>query len=143
MPSFSIAKPENAKFNSADPVAPRMVGNPAFGFWMTAEDLAKFGQWTYHQVKSDPQLEILMQKYGQEFYNAEDRVIHHSGNIPSASAFLSVSLQTGEIIAILSDQPGDMASDLHRMVKKKIFAKQPKIAGEEKEEVSTKSQLET
>ncbi len=67
-----------------------------------------------------------MKKYGQEFYKAKDRVVSHNGGIPSSSAFFSVSLKTGAIVAILSDQP-DMAFDLKGMVQKKIFSEPPKV----------------
>lgn len=135
MPSFSILKPENAKVHSADFIASQMVGSPAGGFWMTAEDLAKFGQWVYKQVKADPELEILMQKYGQEFYNAETKVMAHSGAIESSSAFLSVSLQTGVVIATLSSQT-DMAFDLYETVHEKLFVKHPGIIDDDSVSVS-------
>lgn len=140
MPSFTPWRPENAKFNSADPVAPHIAGSPAGGYWITAEDLAKFGQWIYKQTKADPGLEILMQKYGQEFYHAEDRVVAHSGGIPSSSAFLSVSLKTGAVVATLSDQP-NMAFELNLMVHENILSKQPGIDEEEEVDFSPKKKI--
>jgi hypothetical protein len=126
MPSFTVWKPENGKFNHADPKAAYIAGSPAGGYWMTTEDLAKFGQWIYRKTKADPKLETLMKKYGQEFYRAEDRVVSHGGAIDSSSAFFSVSLKTGAIIAILSDQP-DTAFELKWMLRKKIFSEPQKV----------------
>lgn len=127
LPSFSLQKPENAKFNQADPIGPHFEGSPAGGYWMTVEDLAKFGQWIYKKTdpKSesfDPELESLMEKYGEEFYNAKQRVVFHTGDIPSASALLAVSLKTGGLCAILSDQPY-MAFELFRVVQENVFSK--------------------
>lgn len=132
MPSFTPWRPHNAQVNSADRIAPHLVGSPAGGYWVTAEDLAKFGQWIYKQVQADPHLETLMQKYGQEFYSAEHRTVLHSGGIPSSSAFLSVSLATGNVAAVLSDQP-DMAFELNSMIQNRIFYRRHMVREEGEE----------
>lgn len=120
--SFTPWKPENAKYNLADLEAPHIAGSPAGGYWVTSEDLAKFGQWIYRQSKADPELESLMKKYGQEFYYAKNRVIAHAGGIQSSTAWLSVSLKTGAIVVVLSDQP-DMAFELKNVIERNIFSK--------------------
>lgn len=140
MPSFTPWKPKDAKFNSADFIAPHVMGSPAGGYWVTAEDLARFGQWLYKQTKADSELEPLMKKYGQEFYNTEHRVVAHSGGIPSSSAFLFVSLETGAVIATLSDQP-DMAFDLNSMIQKNICWIQPEISEQEDMKALPKNRL--
>jgi len=140
MPTFTPWRPDNAKVNSADPIAPHLVGSPAGGYWVTADDLAKFGQWIYKQVQADPELETLMKKYGQEFYSAEHRTVSHSGSIPSSNAFLSVSLATGNVAAVLSDQP-DMAFELNAMMQNTIFYRRHTII-EEKLESSSQSRNE-
>jgi CubicO group peptidase (beta-lactamase class C family) len=133
IPSFSSKKPEkNAKYNGEDSIAPCIVGSPAGGYWITSEDLAKFGQWIYKSCKEDPKLLELIKKYGQEFYNEEHNIISHGGAIPSSSAFLSVVLETGAVIATLSDQP-DMAFELNSMMQTHVFAKQPEVVEEKKE----------
>ncbi len=124
MPSFSLQKPENAKFNHADSIAAHFEGSPAGGYWMTTEDLAKFGQWIYDKAKDDSELEPLMKKYGQEFYDADSRAVFHTGDIPSSSALISVSLKTGELVSILSDQPY-MAFELYKVVQENIIATPP------------------
>ena len=68
MPSFSPWKPKNGRYNLQDPVAPYLAGSPAGGYWTTAHDLAKFGQWVYKKSTSDPVFRSLIEKYGQEFY---------------------------------------------------------------------------
>ncbi|MBX3708783.1 MAG: serine hydrolase [Gammaproteobacteria bacterium] len=140
MPSFSSKKPEhNAKYNPEDSIAPHIAGSPAGGYWVTTEDLAKFGQWIYKSCSDDPNLLMLIKKYGQEFYNEEYNMISHGGAISSSSAFLSVSLNTGAVIATLSDQP-DMAFELNSMMQTHVFAKRPE-AVEEEIEISYKKEF--
>lgn len=126
MPSFTPWKPENAKCNAHDPISPHIVGSPAGGYWVTAEDLAKFGQWIYNKSSGDPIFKALIEKYGQEFYQADSMTIAHAGGIPSSSAFLSVSLKTGAIITTLSDQ-SQMAVDLNKMIQEHIFLKKKQL----------------
>lgn len=123
MNSFSASRPRNAKFNLNDPIAPFIVGSPAGGYWLTSKDLAKFGQWIYRKTHIDPEFKRLIEKYGQEFYYADQQVIAHGGAIPSSMAFFSVSLQTGAIQATLSDQPPTLASDLKEMIIRHMFSK--------------------
>ena len=122
MPSFSPYPPKNAKYHKQDPVAAFIVGSPAGGYWSTAEDLAKFGQWILKQCNTDPELKRLMTQYGQEFYNAEQQTIAHSGGIQSSSAYLSASLKTGAVTSILSDEP-NMAFDLNTMIQENVWMK--------------------
>jgi hypothetical protein len=121
--SFSPWRPKNGKYNLMDPVAPYIVGSPAGGYWMTAEDLAKFGQWIYQKMALEPSFKRLVEKYGQEFYHADRQVIVHGGAIPSSSAFLSVS-KAGAVIALLSNQPSIISSDLNLMIQEHIFSKE-------------------
>jgi CubicO group peptidase (beta-lactamase class C family) len=123
MPSFSPWKPKNGRYNLQDPVAPYLAGSPAGGYWTTAHDLAKFGQWVYKKSTSDPVFRSLIEKYGQEFYLANNQTIMHLGAIPTSCALLSVSLKTGATIAVLSDQPPDLAFDLSTMIQLHIFSR--------------------
>lgn len=120
--SFSPWRPNNAKTNPIDKVAAHIVGSPAGGYWISADDLAKFGQWIYESCKTDFGLKRLIQKYGQEFYNSDRELVAHGGDIPSSSAYFSVSLKTGAVIAILSDQSGNAAFTLHTKIQKNIIA---------------------
>lgn len=121
--SFSPWKPINGKYNTLDPIAPFIVGSPAGGYWMTTADLAKFAQWIYQKAVQDTKFKYLIEKYGQEFYNADRETIAHGGAISSSSGFLSVSLKTGATIAILSDQPSGMSSDMNLMTQEHLFSK--------------------
>lgn len=123
MNSFSPWKPQNARFNLNDPIAPFIVGSPAGGYWITSQDLAQFGQWLYRKAHADANFRRLIEKYGQEFYYADRQVIAHGGGIPSSMAFFSVSLKTGAIQATLSDQPPTQASDLKEMIIRHMFSK--------------------
>jgi CubicO group peptidase (beta-lactamase class C family) len=138
--NFSSARPLNAKFNKDDNEAPHIAGSPAGGYWTTAADLAKFGQWIHQKCSNDPKLIELMKNYGQEFYNKDTRVVSHGGAIPSSSAFLSVSLNTGQVLATLSDQP-IMAPELHFMVQNKVFHKQPQAVDGEDLDTSPRAKM--
>jgi len=109
---FSSTIPEHAKYNKEDKISPHIVGGPAGGYWTTAEDLAKFGKWIYEKCVADekdsskrPNLKKLMEDYGQEFYFPNRQQIDHGGTIPTASAHFTVSLSTGAVVSVLSDQP--------------------------------------
>lgn len=123
MPSFSPWKPSNGLYNRYDPIAPYIVGSPAGGYWVNSHDLAKFGKWIYNKAHSDPKFKRLLEKYGQEFYQADQQLIVHGGGIPSSMAFFSVSLKTGGILAYVSNQPPSVASDLKEMIQRHIFSK--------------------
>lgn len=119
---FSPWRPEHGKFNPTDESAKNTVGSPAGGYWTTAEDLAKFGRWIYESCINDPALKKLVVKYGQEFYPEPEReLIAHGGFTASSSAYLSVSLKTGAVISIMSDQP-DQAFTLQTRIEKNIIA---------------------
>ncbi len=122
MTSFSILKPANAKYNLQDPIAPFIAGSPAGGYWLTSADLAKLGQWIYLRAKYDSKFNSLLKKYGQEFYHADDDTVAHGGGIASSSAFLSVSLKTGAVLAIESNLPPGSADDLKMMIQNHVFA---------------------
>lgn len=85
-----------------------------------------FAKCIYFQTKEDTKLEPLMVKYGQEFYNAKELTVAHSGGISSSGAFLFVSLQTGSFLAVLSDQPPSAVGDIVAMISDKLFWKTKK-----------------
>jgi len=121
MECFSMSRPkENAQWNPDDPVILHMVGSSAGGSWTTAKDLAKFGQWIY-ECSKDPEMKGLLEKYGQEFYDAKLQTVSHSGGAgnPLSSAFLEVSLKTGAVVAVFSNDA--MAPVLTEMVQRNIF----------------------
>jgi len=113
-------KPDNGVYNLGDKIAPHIVGGPSGGYWMTVEDLAKFGKWLYEEYKK-PEFEKIMREYGKEFYYPEYGKIAHDGRIPSANAHFAIYLETGIIVAVLSDQP-NKAVDLGFAIKRHLFA---------------------
>ncbi len=111
MTIFSSQRPQNGQYNINDPFSQYIVGSPAGAYWTTAEDLQKFGSWLIQKCNKDSEFMRLLEKYGSEFYSSAKREIAHTGDIPSASAFLICSLDSGTTIAVLSDQ-GRVASKL-------------------------------
>lgn len=105
MTIFEEKAPINARFNVNDQFVKNMVGGPAAGYWTTTEDLAKFGHWLYRKCEN-PSFKDLLELYGEEFYFRDQNIIQHPGTFPSSSAYLFISLRTGTIVAVLSDQAG-------------------------------------
>lgn len=101
---FSKNIPSTGRFNENDPIAQHWVGGPAGGYWATPETLDQFGRWLYKECATNPDFMLLAKKYGQEFYKEDRNVIEHSGTFNSASAFFYLSLTTGNMLNILSDQ---------------------------------------
>jgi len=63
---FQTEMPSGARVNPADPIAPHIVGGPAGGYWTTANDMLRFGDWLGQQCKREPFMR-LVQLYGGEF----------------------------------------------------------------------------
>lgn len=114
--SFSEKRPANAHYDEKDPNA-YGYGAPAGGYWITAKDLDKFGQWVCKKFNAEnphqeTSLHQLLEKYGSEFYR--DGVIEHNGATPSGSGHFTTFLTHGVTVAILSDQSrlrGNFAAD--------------------------------
>ena len=118
--SFSETRPSNAHYdkNAEDAY---LYGGPAGGYWMSVKDLDKFGQWVsqlYQQGQADSTTKTvtplvqLLDRYGGEFYN--NGVLEHNGAVPTASARLSILLNHGVSVAVLSDKGrlnGEFAAD--------------------------------
>lgn len=119
MTCFSDVRPDNAKFNADNKTDHHVVGCPAGGYWTTAEDLAKFGQWLYQQCSTDQNFKALVEKYGEEFYR--DGVISHNGDVRSGSTYLSVSLQTGRVVSVLNAERGNAAAEMGYAIRRNLF----------------------
>ncbi len=116
---FSSQKPKGARVNLLDPIAEHICGSPAGGYWTTAQDLCRFGEWITLECKKDPNFLELIKKYGGEFYSEEE--LHHSGGITSASAYLSIFPQHGVIISILSDRKSPSALKMNDAIRNHIL----------------------
>lgn len=126
---FSTKMPQDGQYNKKDKIAPHVPGSPAGGYWTTAKDLAKFGKWIYEKCMGDekinsnrPKLKKLIEDYGQEFYNSDRQRVEHSGNTQTSCSEFSVSLTTGAVVAILSDQPPPTALDLREKIQQAVFS---------------------
>lgn len=89
--------------NPDDKAALGWVGGPAGGYWTTTEDLLKFGHWLYEECR-DPTFQDLIMRNGDEFYNKESDQIMHPGSTPYSTAFFSLDLKTGNIVAVASTE---------------------------------------
>jgi hypothetical protein len=88
------------------------------------QDLANLGLWICQEYpKHQPgkfSLSEFLERYGQEFYCADNKTISHIGTGRLASSYFSLSLTTGALLAILSNQL-TMAGDLALMIRSEIF----------------------
>ena len=108
--SFSVSPPENAIYDPKDPAAATICGSPAGGYWMTPQDLGKFGQWFCEEWKNKS-FRDTVNKYGEEFFNKERQTLGHSGSLPGdhskgisgSSAWLSADPKTGVVVAMASN----------------------------------------
>ena len=106
--------------NEPTPEARYLVGNPSGGYWTSADDLRKFGEWLYGKCLTEPNFRRLVETYGQEF--CSNQLICHQGENPSASAMLSVSLRDGRVIAALSNSGRHDAHELEEAVRTDLFS---------------------
>lgn len=108
--SFSVSPPANAIYDPKDPAAATICGSPAGGYWMTPQDLGKFGQWFCEEWKNES-FRDTVNKYGEEFFNKERQTLGHSGSLPGdhskgisgSSAWLSADPKTGVVVAMASN----------------------------------------
>lgn len=105
----------------ADQAAPYIVAGPAGYYWTSTYNLAVFGKWLFDECNQNPTFKNLLEEYGKEFY--KNGCISHSGTLmKSSSAFLSVNLNTGNIIAVLCDQSDIEGTALEFRLKQHIFS---------------------
>lgn len=105
--SFSENKPNHALYNPTDHIAPHVVGGPAGGYWMTAQDLTKFGQYIASKYEKEDaskpdSLHQLLAKHGEEFYG--NSTLGHVGAVPGASCDFKVYLEQGVTLSVLANQ---------------------------------------
>lgn len=128
---FSSTKPENATFNAQDPTAPYYTGGPAGGYWSTAEDLLKFGQWVNKKCEEE-RFGELAEEYGGEFFPDPDkdkeRELFHSGQVvpqgeqSTSSSMLSTFLGNKYTIAVLSNDGYFSCDKLYGTIKDNILS---------------------
>ena len=104
--SFSIKMPsENVLYNINDKVAPYLNGSPSGGYWISCNDLLKFGEFILNKCRTDADLYELVKKYGTEFY--KNGKMEHFGGIGSASTLFSVDITANTIVCIMDNHNSD------------------------------------
>lgn len=117
---FAINKPDD-KFveNPSNYVAKYLSGSPAGGYWMTVEELNKFGSWMKDNCKDEGFLSLI-KEYGGEMHH--DGEIRHGGRVRGSSAYLSTFIGNGVTIAILSAQDNCAAHRLYGGIKEHLLS---------------------
>ncbi|OGT38149.1 MAG: hypothetical protein A3F11_04395 [Gammaproteobacteria bacterium RIFCSPHIGHO2_12_FULL_37_14] len=133
---FSKVMPaKNAIFNTIDDRPPYIIAGPAAGHWAKLKSLAQFAKWFYEKSNNDTNFKSLLNKWGQEFY--KNGIIEHTGYVESSAAFLSISLKTGNILVVLTNQKSGQAIELPLIIKKHIHNR----FSSSEQEITTASQL--
>lgn len=109
---------QHAIYNKTDNKPPYIVASPAAGHWVHLKGLERFAFWFYHQCTHNSVFKSLLEKWGSEFF--KNGIVEHTGFVQSSSAFLSISLNTGNIIIILTNQKSDAAEKLPLTIKDHI-----------------------
>jgi hypothetical protein len=98
--TFSITKPKEAIYNNKDVDIMEFVnGSPAGGYWISSNDLAKFGIFILDEIKIKPNIKKYLEKYGKEFYY--NNIISHSGGLPGSNCWLTIYLEHDISVAIM------------------------------------------
>ncbi len=85
---FEAEMPRGARVSQNDPIAPHVMGSPAGGYWCTANDLLRFGDWLRQQCRRASFMR-LVEGYGGEFYIERYREFMHGGDTLSSSVHFS------------------------------------------------------
>jgi len=108
--TFSITKPKEAVYNKEGIDVMEFVnGSPAGGYWISSNDLAKFGIFILDETKIKPNIKNYLEKFGGEFYY--NNIISHSGGLPGSNCWLTVYLKYKISVAIM-DNDGKSSKQL-------------------------------
>lgn len=108
---FSVSIPEGETItNPRHLEALQLCGNPAAGYWTTAEEMEKFSKHLCERWQ-DPEFKTAVETYGSEFCDTKTATIGHSGGIPGdkargikegSSSWFSVNLNSGITVVAAS-----------------------------------------
>lgn len=109
--TFSISKPKNSIYqtHSQDNISKELNGSPAGGYWISSNELAKFGNFMINTIGNNPNIKKYLELYGEEFYS-ENR-IQHSGGLQGSSCWLIVFLDENISVGIM-DIDGKSSGEL-------------------------------
>lgn len=102
--TFSIKNPNTikVKYSEVDNYTRYLNGSPAGGYWMSCNDLRKFGEWCKYICNTNKDIHNCVVKYGDEFYDSRYDVIMHSGGLGTTTTQLTAYLKKNLIISIMS-----------------------------------------
>lgn len=122
---YIIDKIELQSFNVTNPnqnphrISSCLNGSPAGGYWITPNDLRKFGEWINKLCENKKTYELI-KKYGAEFSIKKRDMIYHSGGLSTSddrkdysSAEFAVFLKQKIVISAMSKYGAD-ASILYK-----------------------------
>ncbi len=101
--TFSVTRPTYAMYTKDSKY---VNASPAGGYWLSCNELRKFGDWLNILCNKNKSTHELLKKYGAEFYH--DDIIKHGGthgpdsHIVTSSSYLIVYLKNNITISIMS-----------------------------------------
>jgi hypothetical protein len=107
--SFSISKP---KYNAMIPIAQDDLtkyvnGSPATSYWMSSNDLCKFGIWINKLFNSNKKIKKFITENKLDIYWENPSRLGHWGFLQTSSSCLETYLKKNITIAILSNHNDD------------------------------------
>jgi hypothetical protein len=114
--SFNITKP---KYNAVFPVAPDDLtkyvnGSPATSYWLSSNDLCKFGIWIFNL---DKKIKNCIKENKLDIYWKNPLRLGHWGFLQTSSSCLEIYLKKNITIAILSNHNDDAHIFMNKLKK--------------------------
>lgn len=107
--SFSITKPgKNAIYPTAEDDLTRFVnGTPASGYWVSAADLCKFGEWINKLYNTNGKIRRFISDNELDVFSSKPLKLAHWGFLQTSSAVLETYLDKNITVAVLSNHKDD------------------------------------
>lgn len=110
--SFSITRPEKSKLNTYIDVSKYINGSPAYGYWLSCNDVRIFGEWISLHYNQNERIRNLFQIYCQGVYVND--VIEYIRSL-SLAACLHIYLYN-RIVMVVCSEDSDDSLELHNVI---------------------------
>jgi len=121
--SFNITKPKHdAVFPIAqDDLTKYVNGSPASGYWLSSNDLCKFGIWTNKLFNSNKKIRKCIKENKLDIYWKNPLRLGHWGFLQTSSSCLETYLKKNITIAILSNHNKDVYIFMNEIKKSEFY----------------------
>ena len=117
--SFSITLPkDNAVFpNGKDDLTKYVNGSPATRYWLSSNDLCKFGIWINKLFNTNKKIKKCIKENKLDIYWKNPQRLGHWGFLQTSSSCLETYLKKNITIAILSNHNNDAHIFMNKIIK--------------------------